>query len=220
MASHVHCRVVSPRGTQPQDELFPYITDEHPNIQSALSQSQPSQRLSHGGDRPSRTNLRVFYDGDRLSRTNLQDALSATMSGLGTITNAPASMVTRHGFSCMQPSATSLSWVLFVQEPTLQLLLRDMRHLHSSQAGLQRRSSWPAHMSFPSSLKCLIINCSVFFFHRKSHFWHQFVTYSGFYSQRNFIALQKVNTLQLNTACNFSNTRRRPTRKVSEHSLL
>jgi hypothetical protein len=47
MASHVHCRVVSPRGTQPQDELFPYIADGHPNIQSALSQSQPSQRLSH-----------------------------------------------------------------------------------------------------------------------------------------------------------------------------
>jgi hypothetical protein len=49
MASHVHCRVVSPRGTQPQDELFPYIADEHPNIQSALSQSQPFQRLSTTG---------------------------------------------------------------------------------------------------------------------------------------------------------------------------
>jgi hypothetical protein len=47
MASHVHCRVVSPGDTQPQDELFLYIADEHPNIQSALSQSQPSQRLSH-----------------------------------------------------------------------------------------------------------------------------------------------------------------------------
>jgi hypothetical protein len=47
------------------------------------------------------------------------------------------------------------------------------------------------------------------------------VTYSG-YSIRewNFIALQKVNTLQLNTASNSSNTRRRPTRTVSEHSLL
>jgi hypothetical protein len=42
----------------------------------------------------------------------------------------------------------------------------------------------------------------------------------GFYSRRNFIALQKVNTLQLNTASNSSNTRRRPTRTVSEHSLL
>jgi hypothetical protein len=77
MASHIHCRVVSPRGIQPQDELFPYIADEHPNIQSALSQSQPSQRLSH--------------DGDRLSRTKLQDALSTTMSALTTITNTPAS---------------------------------------------------------------------------------------------------------------------------------
>jgi hypothetical protein len=46
------------------------------------------------------------------------------------------------------------------------------------------------------------------------------VTYSGFYSRWNFIALQKVNTLQLNTASNSSNTRRRPTRTVSEHSLL
>jgi hypothetical protein len=131
MASHVHCRVVSPRGTQPQDELFPYIADKHPNIQSALSQSQPSQRLSHDGDRPSRTDLRVFYDGDRPSRTNFKDALSATMSSLPTITKAPASMVTRHGFFCIQPSATSLSLVL-VQEPSLKLLPLDTRHLYSS----------------------------------------------------------------------------------------
>jgi hypothetical protein len=182
MASHVHCRVVSPRGTQPQDELFPYIADEHPNIQSALSQNQPSQRLSHDGDRPSRTNLRVFYDGDRPSRTNLlvfydgdrpsrtnlQDALSTTLSGLATITNSPASMVTRHGFSCIQPPATSLSLVL-VQEPALQLLPPNTRHLYSSQAGLQRRSSWPSHV-FRSSSKCPIMNCGVFFFHRESHF--------------------------------------------------
>jgi hypothetical protein len=111
MASHVHCRVVSPRGTQPQDKLFPYIGDEHPNIQSELSQSQPSQRLSHDGDCP--------------CRTKLQDALSTTMSDLATITNSPASMVTRHGFSCIQPSVTSLSSALFVQEPALQLLLLD-----------------------------------------------------------------------------------------------
>jgi hypothetical protein len=175
MASHVHCRVVSPRGTQPQNELFPYIADEHPNIQIALSQSHPSQRL--------------FYDGDRPSRTNLQDALSTTMSGLPTITNAPASMVTRHGFSCIQLSATSLSSVL-VQEPALQLLPPNTRHLYSSQAGLQRRSSWPAHV-FRSSSKCPIINCSVLFFHRESHFWYQFVTYSGFsVSQWNFITLK------------------------------
>jgi hypothetical protein len=153
MASHVHCCMVSPRGIQPQDELFPYIADEHPNIQSALSQSQPSQRLSHDGDRP--------------SRTNLQNALSTTMSGLTTVTNAPASMVTRHGFSCIQLSATSLSLVL-VQEPALTLLLLDTWHLYSSQAGLQRRSSWPAHV-FRSSSKCPIMNCSVFFRH-ESHF--------------------------------------------------
>jgi hypothetical protein len=155
MASHVHCRVVSPWVTQPQDELFPYIADEHPYIQSALSQSQPSQRLSHDGDRP--------------SRTNLQDALSTMMSGLPTVTNAPASMVTRHGISCIQPSATSLSSVLLVQEPSLKLLPFDTRHLYSSQAGLPRRSSWPAHV-FRSSSKCPIMNCSVFFFHRESHF--------------------------------------------------
>jgi hypothetical protein len=190
MASHVHCRVVSPRGTQPQDELFPYILDEYPNIHSALSQSQPSQRLSHDGDRPSWTNLRVFYDGDRPSRTNLQDALSTTSSGLPTITNAPASMVTRHGFSCIQPSATSLSWVLFVQEPSLKLFPLDTRHLYSSQAGLPRRSSWPAHV-LRSSSKCPIMNCSVFCFHRESGFWHQFVTYSGFSIHDGTIALQK-----------------------------
>jgi hypothetical protein len=168
MASHVHCRVVSPQGTQPQDELFPHIADQHPNIQSTLSQSQPSQRLSHDGNRPSRTSLRVFYDGVRPSRTNLQDTLSATMSGLAAITNAPASIVTRHGFSRIQPSASSLSLVL-VQEPALKLLPLDSRHLYSSQAGLQRRFSWPAHV-FGSSSKCPIMNCSVLFFHRESHF--------------------------------------------------
>jgi hypothetical protein len=77
------------------------------------------------GLRPSRTNLRVFYDGDRPSRTTSQDALSTTMSDLATITNTPTSMVTRHGFSCIQPSVTSPSLVLFVQEPALQLLLLD-----------------------------------------------------------------------------------------------
>jgi hypothetical protein len=40
------------------------------------------------------------------------------------------------------------------------------------------------------------------------------------YSRWNFIALQKVNTLQLNTVSNSSNTRIRPTHMVSEHSLL
>jgi hypothetical protein len=99
----------------------------------------------------------------------LQDALSTTMSGLATITNAPASMVTRHDFSCIQPPATSLSSVL-VQEPALTLLPLYTRHLriYSSQAILQRRSSWPAHMLFRSSLKCSIVNCSVSCFHRES----------------------------------------------------
>jgi hypothetical protein len=91
------------------------------------------------------------------------------MSGLATVTKAPASMVTRHGLSCIQPSATSLSSVLLVQEPALKLLPPDTGQLYSSQAGLQRRSYWPEHMSFRSSLKCLIINCSVFF-HHESHF--------------------------------------------------
>jgi hypothetical protein len=110
----------------------------------------------------------VAKDGDRPSRTNLQDALSTTMSGLAIITNAPASMITRHGFSYIQPSATSLSLVL-VQEPALKLLPPNTRHLYSSQAGLQRRSSWPAH-GFRSSSKCPIMDCSVFCFHRESHF--------------------------------------------------
>jgi hypothetical protein len=43
------------------------------------------------------------------------------------------------------------------------------------------------------------------------------VTYRGFYSRWNFIALQKVSTLQLNTVGNASNTRTRPTCTVSEH---
>jgi hypothetical protein len=201
MASHVHCRVISPGGTQPQEELFLYIADEHPNIQSALSQSQPSQRLSHAipdsalsaplsRRRSSVPNqlVRLLRRGSSVPN-QLEDALSTTMSGLATITNAPASMVTRHGFSCIQPSATSLSSVFFVQEPALQLLPLNTRHLYSSQAGLPRRSSWPAHV-FLSSSKCLVINCSVFCFHRESHFWHQFVTsLQGSISRWNFITL-------------------------------
>jgi hypothetical protein len=46
-------------------------------------------------------------------------------------------MVTRHGFSCIQPTAVSLSSFL-VQEPALQLLLLNTRHLYSSQACPQR----------------------------------------------------------------------------------
>jgi hypothetical protein len=45
----------------------------------------------------------------------------------------------------------------------------------------------------------------------------QYCNVLGFYSRCNFIALQKVNTLQLNTVSNSSNTRTRPTCKVSEH---
>jgi hypothetical protein len=63
----------------------------------------------------------------------------------------PQRRCSRHGFSCFQPSATSLSLVLFVQEPSLKLLPLDTRHLYSSQACFQRLSSWPAHMSFRSS---------------------------------------------------------------------
>jgi hypothetical protein len=40
------------------------------------------------------------------------------------------------------------------------------------------------------------------------------------YSRWNFIALPKVNTLQLNTVGNSWNIRTRPTRTVSEHQLL
>jgi hypothetical protein len=179
MAFHVHCRVVRPQDIQPQDELFHYIGDKYPNIQSALPQSQLSQRLSHDGDRPSRTHSTSgsFMTGiirpEPTCRTHCRPGLLSgsptTMSGLATVTNAPVLMVTRHGLSCIQPSATSLSSVL-VQQPVLKLRPPHTRHLYSSQACLQRRSSWPAHMPFPSSLKCLIINCSVFFFHRESHF--------------------------------------------------
>jgi hypothetical protein len=42
----------------------------------------------------------------------------------------------------------------------------------------------------------------------------------GLYSQWNFIALQKVNTLQLNTASNSSNTRTRPTSEFFQQDLL
>jgi gamma-glutamyl-gamma-aminobutyrate hydrolase PuuD len=41
----------------------------------------------------------------------------------------------------------------------------------------------------------------------------------GFYSRWMFISHQKLNTQQLNTVRNSSNTRTRPTRTVSEHSL-
>jgi hypothetical protein len=145
--------LTSPTNTQIFRARCPRVSPLSASL--TLSQSQPSQCLSHDGDRP--------------SRTNLQDALSTTMSGLPTITNAPALMVTRHGFSCIQPSATSLSLVLD-QEPAVQLLALNTRHLYSSQACLQRFSSWPAHMSFQSLLKCSVINCSVSCFHRESGF--------------------------------------------------
>jgi hypothetical protein len=45
-------------------------------------------------------------------------------------------------------------------------------------------------MSFRSSLKCLIINFSVFFFHRESHFWHQFLRTRGFYSGGSLFPFQ------------------------------
>jgi hypothetical protein len=186
MASHVHCHIVSPRGTQPQDELFPYIADEHPNILSTLSQSQPSQRLSHDGDRPSRTNLRVFYDGDRPSRTNLQDALSTTMSGLPTLTNAPASMVTRHGFSVSDqsvlgpgpgtcshaPPASHTALILLSSWTSTSLLLAGTRVpklVEMSDNELQC-------FLLPSRIPLLTPICNVL---------------GVLYSRRNFIALQK-----------------------------
>jgi hypothetical protein len=67
-------------------------------------------------------------------------------------------------------------------------------------------------VQFCMQLYSIIIKCDGLL-----HFCDNIVTYSGFYSRRNFIALQKVNTLQLNTVRNSSNTRTRPTRTVSEH---
>jgi hypothetical protein len=46
------------------------------------------------------------------------------------------------------------------------------------------------------------------------------VTYSGVLFTMELYFTPKVNTLQLNTASNSSNTRTRPTHTVSEHSLL
>jgi hypothetical protein len=122
--------------------------------------SSLSTSLSMGIVRPEPT-CKTHYQPGLLSG-------SPTAPGFATVTNAPASMVTGHGLSCIQPSATSLSSVL-VQEPAVKLLPPDTRRLYSSQACLQCRSSWPVHMSFRSSSKCLIINCSVFF-HHESHF--------------------------------------------------
>jgi hypothetical protein len=98
---------------------------------------------------------------------------------------------------------TCLSLVLFVQEPALQLLPLNTRHLYSSQACLQRCSSWPA-LVFRSSSKCPIMNCSVFFFHRKSHFWHQFVTYSWVLFHNGTLLHSKFNTQLLITISNSS----------------
>jgi hypothetical protein len=113
-----------------------------------------------------------------------------TMSGLATVTNVPASMVTRHGPSCIHPSATSLPSVL-VQE----LVLPSFSNFQLGFDAVVRLgthyfliSSWPACMSFWSSLKYLITNCSVFFYY-ESHFWNQFVTYWGFYTRWKFISI-------------------------------
>jgi hypothetical protein len=190
MASHVHCRVVIPCDIQPQDELLRYIGDENPNIQSALPLSQLSQREATW-----KTNC----------PPGLLSGFPTTMSGLASVSNAPASIVTRHDLSCIQPSATSLSSVLLVQEPALNLLPPDTGQLYSSQAGLQRRSYWPAHMSFRSWLKCLIINCSVFLDH-ESHFWHQFVTYLRVLFTMELYCTPKFNTQPLITISSIPNT--------------
>jgi hypothetical protein len=52
------------------------------------------------------------------------------------------------------------------------------------------------------------------------HIYIYIVTYSGILFTMELYCTAKVNTLQLNTASNSSNTRTRPTRTVSEHSLL
>jgi hypothetical protein len=152
MASHVHCRVVSPRGTQPQNELFPYIADEHPNIQSGLSQSQPSQRRTTGIVRPEPTCARHTVKDDVWSCDNHEC----------------------HSVDChtsrlfLHPAVSDQS--VLGPSPGTCSQATNARHLYSSQAGLQRRSSWPAHLSFRSSSKCPIMNCSVFCFHRESSF--------------------------------------------------
>jgi hypothetical protein len=66
------------------------------------------------------------------------------------------------------------------------------------------RSSWPASMSFRSSLKCLVINCSGFSYY-DSHFWHQFNVVEALL-RWNFISNPKLNTLHLNTFSNTPNT--------------
>jgi hypothetical protein len=50
--------------------------------------------------------------------------------------------------------------------------------------------------------------------------WLSLVTYSGSVFTMELHCTPEVNTLQLNTASHSSNTRRRPTHMVSEHSLL
>jgi hypothetical protein len=186
MASYVHCRVVRAQVIQPQDELYRYIGDKHPNIQSALPQSQLSQRLSHDGDRP--------------SRTHLQDALSVRpplwqpYDDVCPCDSHKCPSVDGHAaWPVLHPAVSDQSVLGPFGSGTCSQAppARHSRHSYPSQACFQRHSSWPAHMSFRSSLKCLIINCSVFFFHRESHFWHQFVTYRGFYSWRKFISVPK-----------------------------
>jgi hypothetical protein len=136
MTSHVHCRVVSPQVIQPQDGLFRYIGDKLPNIQSALPQSQLSQRLSHDWDRPSRTHLRLFYDWDRSSRTNLQNALSArpplwqSHDDVWPCDSHECPSVSGHTARLFLHPATSLSSVL-VQEPVLKLLPPDTHGIHT-----------------------------------------------------------------------------------------
>jgi hypothetical protein len=78
------------------------------------------------------------------------------------------------------------------------------------------RSSWPARISFRSALNCLIIIFSVLFNH-DSHFWHQFVTYWGFYSRWMFISIRKLNKLQLNAVSNSPNTAQKSIVGLSVH---
>jgi hypothetical protein len=89
---------------EPQDKLVRNVGDEHPNSQSAptiFSYTRASFTtgiVSPGAitkSRPARLPLGHFCD----------------VSSLATVTDAAVSMITRHGFSCIQPLAIRLSSV-------------------------------------------------------------------------------------------------------------
>jgi hypothetical protein len=141
MASHVHWRIVRPQDIQPQDEFVRDLGDEHPKLRMRHPKvSSPRAPFTTG-----------IVSPDALcnthSRLSFLSGCPTTMSGLAIFTDAIVPMVTRHGFSYIQPSAISPSSV------TLSSKLSVKRGGESDHAGSLLLASSSGSSSHTASLR-------------------------------------------------------------------